>query len=316
MNIERYLGRAMLLRLETGQPITALSPAWAGVCGLLASGSATATGQTLALLVLLLLLVEPLMGGLWDLAVGAPASNRSATAAEGEVMPALPETQDRSPETVAPPIWQLLPYARRGSAGDRMMSWLAGGVAAWRQNRWSVVAFAFNLAFALAVASVLGYAVLGVAAAVPALALRVRWRSGPLAVVLSAIYDMLLPWLMGLSVLGGVVEHGLEPFAPVLALAGLYTIAYAACLAIAGGARLPALMALDAAQLAVVALLAARQETLAIWLVGLALIGQLPGHAAFVRGQAGTDYLRRAAVYIILGMVAAAVALAPALAGG
>jgi hypothetical protein len=301
------LGRTMLLRLDAGRPLTALSPAWAALCGLLVSSGLRLDERTVVLSVLLLLLVEPLMGGLWEL-VANPSPALPAGVGEDALTPA--------PATGGDGVESILPYAQRGSAGHRVLSALARVGARWREQGWQAFAFVINLAFALAVASVLGLALAGIAAAVAVLCARWIWRNNPLAAVWQAVYDLLLPWLMGMAALGQIAEHGLAPHGSGLLLAGIYTVAYLACLALANGVRLPALLALDATQAAVLGILLARQETAAVWLFGLCLVGQLAAHPGLLVGGKATDFLRRAAVYIVLGMIVASIALAPMLAGG
>lgn len=291
--IEQPLGRALLLRLEDARPLSALSPAWAGLGGLLASGSLQPDMQTTVAVVLVVLLVEPVMGGLWRLARDIQAGDEPASG--GESLPA--------------PVH--LPYGRAGSAGERLAGWIARQPAAWRRGdgRAALV----SVALALGIASVLGQAALVILAALAVLALRRRWPSGLPAVALASAYDMLLPWLVGLLALGGVTAQNVRVFAPVLAVAFVYTLVYAGCLALARGRGRGALVVVAAGQATILALLLARHETIAVWLLGLALIGQMTHHATFLREGDGAGCVKRSAVYIAFGMLAAAAALAPQL---
>src|SRR5665647_463306 len=99
--VEGRLGRSLLLRFDAGQPLTALSPAWAALCGLFVSGAIRPDARTLVLSVLLLLLVEPMMGSLWEFVVNTNAvtDRRDVTGGERET----------------PPLWTF-PYMRTGSA--------------------------------------------------------------------------------------------------------------------------------------------------------------------------------------------------------
>ncbi len=56
--------------------------------------------------------------------------------------------------------------------------------------------------------------------------------------------------------------------------------------------------------IALLALLVARFQVWAAWLLGLGVIGQLAMHRALLQGGAGSDYVRRIAPYVLLGMVA------------
>jgi len=302
------LGRAVLLRLDAGHPLTALAPAWAGLCGLLSSGGMQLNQRTLVLSVFVLLLVEPLLGGLWDLLVAA----RQETSAHGGSA-ALPADGASGSLPAAPAATVILPFGRPDSPASRLLSVFTGGGRSLGASGWPAIAVLLTLAFALAVASLLGPAPAGVAAALALLLARRVWSTGHPSRLVQALYDMTLPWLIGLAALGTLAEHGLAPYRDVFVILALYSVAYAACLGLAQGVRLPALLALDAAQVAVLALLLARHETLAVWLLGLGLIGQLAAHPALLGGGSGVAYVRRSGVYVVMGMLAAAVALTPAL---
>lgn len=305
-----HLGRAVLLRFDAGHPLTALAPAWAGLCGLLSSGGMHLDQRTIVLTALVVLLVEPLLGGLWDLAVAAPRQQALRQAAHvsgatGDAVAGLSSLVDAQPP--------VLPFGRPDSPASRLLSVLSGGGRGLSTTGWPVVAFLLTLGFALAIASLLGPAPVGVAVAVLLLLVRRRWQTGSLSRLVQALYDLALPWLIGMAALGMLAEHGLAPYRDVFVLVALYAVAYASCLALAERTRLPALLALDAVQIAALALLLVRHETLAVWLLGLALIGQLAGHPALLAGGSGAAYLRRSGIYIVAGMLAAAIALTPAL---
>ncbi len=290
------LGR-VALRLEAGQPLPALAPVTAALCGALASGAIAWHERTPVMLLLLLLLVEPLMGGLWAVAFDPRWRADAAGDSNSFQLPALP-------------------YSRPGSAGHRLMSWLSRVVAGWQAGRfatgWLTIAFAAYLAFALAVGVVLGYVVVAVIAGIVVLAARLIWRTGVLVHVLQALYDVSLPWLMGMAAFGQVEGPVLERYWPALLVLALFTLAYAAGAGLLAGSRLLALLFLDAAQVLVVIFLVSRQQTLAAWLVGICLVGQLAFHPPFVAGGSGQDYLRRVAVFVLVAMLATAMAVAPA----
>jgi hypothetical protein len=231
--------------------------------------------------------------------------------------PTHPRAGDGDAHDIAAPGSEtgILPYARPGSAAHRLMSVLAGLASGEQQIVLPPLAFVVNLVFALAVATVLGQVILGMLAAFFVLVARLRLRSGTPAIFLQAVYDLLLPWLMGMVVLRETTDNGLAPHSSFL-LVALYTLVYVACLALSSGARLPALLLLDAVQASVLWMLLARQETVAVWIVGLCLVGQLSAHPGLLAGGDGKDYLRRASVYIVIGMIVAAIAFSPALAGG
>ena len=292
--VEGRLGRALLLRFDAGQPLTALSPAWAALCGLLFSGGMHLDARTLVLSVLLLLLVEPVMGGLWQLVVNTDAvANQPAQMVVAE-----------------PELALALPYTRPGSAGYQLAAGITRVLMLWRRHGWDTVAALVTLVFALALGSVLGQALLGVASAVLILLARLHWRTGMMQRVLQTTYDLALPWLMGMVALGQIAEQGQPMDRWGLALAAIYALAYVACTTLADDNQRPALLVLDGAQLVVLALLLNRQQTLAIWLFGLCMVGQLAAHPDLLAGGRGSAYLRRTAPYIVVGMLTAAIALA------
>jgi hypothetical protein len=257
---------------------------------------------TLDVTILLFLLVEPIMGGLWALAL-TPSSPSPA--------------QDEPPPDALdkPSLARALPLLKAGSAADRVIGGLGVLAAGWQRRGWVVVAFLITLAFALALGAVFGVAIAGVGAAVVVLALRTRLRAGMVAWGLQAIYDVLLPWLMGMVALELAADRGLAVYAPPVAAAALFAVVYLACLALLANQGWPALVVLDGAQLAVLGLLLYQKETLGVWIVGLSLVAQLVVHPWFIKGGDGTGYVRRVAPYIILAMLAAAIALALATPG-
>jgi hypothetical protein len=298
--VEGRLGRALLLRFDAGQPLTALSPAWAALCGLFVSGAVHLDARTLVLSVLLLLLVEPMMGGLWELVV-----NTNGVTSGQDGMAAANETH---------PLWTF-PYMRAGSAGHRLATAAAHLFRGWRQRGWDTVACVVTFVFALTLGSVLGQALLGVVAAVLVLAARLRWQAGMAARLSQTVYDLLLPWLMGMVALGQIAEQGARFYRWGFVLTALYALAYLACLTLADDSDTRALWVLDGAQLAVLALLLSRQQTLAVWIYGLCLVGQMAAHPDLIAGGRGAAFVRRSAPYIVVGMLVAAIALAPTLTG-
>jgi len=196
------------------------------------------------------------------------------------------------------------------------MSWLSRVVAGWRAGRfatgWLMLAFIAHLGFALAVVVVLGLTVAWVIAGIVLLTAGLISRRGALVHALQAVYDVSLPWLIGMAAFGQREGPMLERYWPALVVVALYTVAYTAGAGLLAGQRLFALLCLDVCQLLVLAFLISRQQTLAAWLVGLCLVGQLAFHPPFVGGGSGHGYMRRVGVFVLVAMVATAIAVAPA----
>jgi len=297
------------VRFAAARPLTALAPAWAGLAGLLASGGLQMDLQTVVRSTFVLLLVEPLLGGLWQELAPAPRTGGGAV----HSAPDAPEAANPSkgdPPAVSDHAVVVLPFGRPESPASRLIGALAAGRRTMQTTGWPIL---LQTIFAVGVASLLGPAPVAVAAALVLLLARRRWQTGVRAYILHALYDMTLPWLIGLAALGMVAQHGAAPYRDVLALVALSTIVYGACLALAAGQRLPALLVFDAAQAAILALLLVRHETLAVWLVGMCLVSQLTAHPELLAGGDARSFLRRATPFVVAGMLAAAMALSPTL---
>lgn len=302
------LGRSILLRVDVGRSLVAMGPAWGGVCGLLSSGGLALDGRSLLAFVLLLLLAEPLMGGLWTLAL--------------ESWPSLVWSRSRRRPLRLP----ALPYGQPGALAPRLLRWLestvGGWQAAWPEASQVLLSFVFTLTFYLAIAAVLGVPALLVAlAGLAVLILRTRFRAGLPARFLAGLYDLAVPWLLGMAALGRLAPGSLGVYRLALVAVAVYVLVYTAAQALlplpsAAPRFVPALLVLDLAQIALLALLVARFQVWAAWLLGLGVIGQLAMHRALLQGGAGSDYVRRIAPYVLLGMVATAMAVAPVAPGG
>ncbi len=264
-----------------------LGPAWAALCGAVASGSFGGSGQDdgWLQLALLILLTDVGWGVLWT-ALGL--TDWSAP---------LRQWRDwRSDNVLA-----RLPYTLPGSLGDRSSRWMGQLHAWWRDVFWP----ACGLSFSVAVVALLATAVLGIllgtdlvllsAAALAVMQLGLAWAGGRgvIAPTWDAIIVVALPWLAGHVVFSGTLD---------LPSAGL---ALAFALAWGAGERLPGI---GAQLLAAVLLVVLRQPLAAAGLLTL-LAPQLMLLPWVRRGQPAAWYLRYARPWMMAAMLIAAWAL-------
>jgi len=273
------------LEVQLGRPLTRLSPAWAALCGAVASGRLALSGQAALTMLLTLLLADAAWGFLWKLAAERewPADNCPSRA---EIRLAAP------------------PYTVPGSPSQRAFQRLGEFLAWWRESFWPRHGSALLVALPLtaALAAILGRRMViltSAALAIVALAFLLRRRGAP-PLALQAILGMGLAWLAGHVAFGPLGW-------PSLSLAALYTGTYRACLALAEGKR--PLILLNGSQGAVVALLIALREPMAAGLVGLSLLPQMLLQPYLRRGGMEAWYLRRTQVFLMAGMMAAALAI-------
>ena len=171
-----------------------VGPAWAAVCGLIASGSFGWQGEDWLRLAVLILIVDAGWGTLW--------------AAMGSTDWAKPLRRWRNWRFGEPSA--MPPYTLPGSPGDQMSRWLGQLRAWWRDIFWptcghTLSAIAIALPVTVILATLLGMELLLLSAAalsviqLAALVMN-RARQGAGDVVVSkwdAIVAVMLPWLAG-----------------------------------------------------------------------------------------------------------------------
>jgi hypothetical protein len=293
------LGRWIRLRLEPAGKLIALGPAWAVLCGAIASGRLGGDGRDLLALLLALLLAEPLLGGLWRVVVASPWEAWAAASPSSDQRLALPP----------------LPYTAPGSPSARLTAWLSAwlarlGTASGAQLAQAVGEMVGLVILALAVAIVLGWqivALLLVALAIAVVQAIGQRRGWWVTTVWPAIFDLGLAWLIGEGVFR---ELSLPGSGASLAVAGLYTIAYAGGLALTRGDVRRGLAVFAGAQGLVVALLIALQRPLHAGAVGLLLVPALLLATWLKRtSDGGAWLLQRTQLFWLLGMLVAALAI-------
>ncbi|MFQ6100403.1 MAG: hypothetical protein ACE5OS_04120 [Anaerolineae bacterium] len=284
-------GGLIHLQARLSNPLTWLWPAWASVCGLVASGGFDWSGEHWLQLALLILLVDGGWGTLWAML--------------GNTDWATPLRRWRNwrlDEPVPTP-----PYTLPGSPGDRASRWLGQLHTWWRDVLWPTCGPALSAVLvALSVTAVLG-ALLGSellllsAAALAVMQLDLAWEGGrgSIAPGWNALIAVALPWLAGHAAFDPVVPSS-------AALALTFALAWGA----AWGAELPWVRTLGVgAQLLAAALLVALRRPLAAGALLLLLVPQLMLLPWLRRGQPASWYARYARPWLLAAMLIAAWAL-------
>jgi hypothetical protein len=311
-----FLGRLLNLQLRPAQRVIWLGAAWAALCGAVASGKLALTGQSLLSLGLVLFLADPLLGAVWS---ALEALSQPASSNPGEVRPS--EAGAHLP---------ALPYTQPGSASEGFLGRLNTGLAWWRagfspRTAASLVDLVGASALALAIGLVLGRWVgllTAVALILPFLVAALLGQRPLSEPFTRALLEMGLAWLLGYAVfqdlslppveavLGNPLQASalawLEAHWKVLLLAGLYTLAYYACLILQERRRLAIGKALlNGPQLAVTVLLVVIRQPILAVLAGLLLISQAL-FQPLLRYRPPPWYLQCTQFFLMGGMLAAA----------
>jgi hypothetical protein len=226
-----------------------------------------------------------------------------------------------------------LPYTRPGSPGDGVFAHLNATISWWRADAWpqmgtALVGLMVASALALAIGLVLGRWVAlltTVALASPFVAMAIFGQRPMSEPFTRALPEIGLAWLLGYALfqdlslppneatLGTSLQASalawLGTHGRILLLAGLYTLAYYACLILHERSHLVlGLALLNGAQLTVALLLIAiRQPILAGW-VGLLLISQAL-FQPLLRRQGARWYLERTQFFLMGSMLVAALGI-------
>jgi hypothetical protein len=284
-------GGLIHLQARLADPVTWLAPAWAALCGVVASGGFDWQVQNWLRLALLVLLVDGGWGTLW--------------AALGNTDWAKPLRRWRNwrfGEPTATP-----PYTLPGTPGDRVSRWLGQLRAWWRDVLWPTCGPALStIVVALPVTALLGMLLgsellLLSIAALTVMEAGLVWTGGRGAVTAgwNATVAVMLPWLAG-----HVAFSPLTPSSAAMALA----------LALVWGAawhvESPWGRVVGAGgQLVAVTLLIAFRHPLAACCVALLLVPQLALLPWIIHGQPAAWYARHTCSWLMAAMLIAAWAL-------
>ncbi len=284
-------GGLIRLQVRLANPIAWLSPAWATLCGVVASGDFGWQGQDWLRLALLILLVDGGWGTLW--------------AALGGTDWATPLRRWRNWRFGKP--FATPPYTLPGSPGDQASRWLGQLRAWWRDVLWPACGPALSAtAVALPAVAVVG-ALLGTElillsmAALAVMQLGLAWEGGrgSIAPGWDAVIAVTLSWLAGHAAFGSLT----------LRSAGL-ALAFALAWGAAWRANSPwgRLLGIGAQFLAV-AFFVMLYCPLAAGLLLLLLVPQLVLLPWLRRGQPASWYVRYTQPWLMAAMLVAAWAL-------
>lgn len=288
-------GRVFSLSVRDAGSRVRLGPAWAVLCGAVASGRLALDWRSLVSLLLAVILADAILGSVWGLASGGRR-------------PWLGKAIGR---------WRR---QRRESRVRAFLEYVRGRPGHWRAQVWaragtSVLGLWFLVLLAVVIAAALGGAALLLT--MGALAVGV-WRQalisreGALSAALESCYLAGLPWLIGWAALGtlDLASSELVPLAQALVWAAGYALTFHAY-GLVGGRGLPTgANLLVIAQVAVVASLILVRQPLLAGGVALLLLPQVILQPALLEADEGVLYLQRVQVFTMLGMLLAAVALA------
>lgn len=188
--MQQPFGHSLNVSISLSRTWLSLGPGWAALAGALSTGQAGFELHLLLRLAGLWLLVDPVLGTLWELAVEQGLWRRFVQA------------QLPSP----PPRGFYLPYAQPGSlAGHVVLRWRQVRVW-WRESFWpqvadGVTAFGLSLVLALLISVFLSPIIFGLTLLTIALTLFAGQTQPDLTTTgggrLQSIVQLLLPWLMG-----------------------------------------------------------------------------------------------------------------------
>lgn len=282
-------GRWIALDVRPTRPLTLLGPAWAALCGALASGGLTLRGQSLLILVLSLLLCDALLGAwraLWLQSDWRMSLRRSSANAQ---------------------MWLDTLYEAPGPPFTRALHWITRRLAYVREVIWPIIdseiaGMLVAGTLALSVAMVLGQEIVVLAGFAMLLALIEGEVGTPRRGGLRAVVEIALPWLIAQSAFGYFSWLSL-----VFAL--LFTLVYRALLGLATTRHAGWVRWGNLAQVAVVLLLIASNTPVGAGVVLLGLLAQVLWQARYHIDRDGQTYARRVQSYVLVAMVVASLSL-------
>jgi hypothetical protein len=283
------LGRLITLDLRPTRPLTLLGPAWAALCGVIASGGLDGRGQSLVVLILVVLLCDALLGAwraLWlhaDWRVALPRNLASAR------------------------VWMILPDDTSASHVPRVWRALTRRIAFARNVIWplidsEIIGMMIAGILAVCIAALLSPAALVLTGVALALALVEGQVGGERGASLRALIEIALPWLIAQSAFG--YFSWLSLFFVLL-----FTLIYRALLGLAGGRQERWLVWNNVPQLGVVLVLFASNAPVGAGLVALGLLAQVLWQTRWRMDSDGRAYARQIQSYILVTMLVVSLSL-------
>lgn len=283
------VGRLIALDVRPTRTLTLLGPAWAALCGAIASGGLMPRGQAILVLILTLFLCDSLLGAwraLWLQSDWRDALRRSAANV---------------------PTWYTLSADTPMFALTRLRRRLALRFAYLRDVVWplidsEIIGMLFVGALALSVGFMLGqlpFALTSIAMLLAAIEGKVGTTRGA---GLRPLGEIALPWLIAQSAFGFFSWLSL-----VFVL--LFTLVYRALLGLATTRQARWLAWSNLAQLAVVLLLIASNTPIGAGVVVLGLLAQVLWQARYRTDREGQAYARRVQSYVLVAMLVVGLSL-------
>lgn len=281
------VGRWIALDVRPTRPLTWLGPAWATLCGALASGGLTLAGQSFLTLVLSLLLSDTLLGAwraLWLQSDWRAAVRRVATSGSQ---------------------WLETPGETRGlrhrvRLAIRRLRYLYQFV--WPLIDSEIMGLLTLGALALGVALMLGQVAVVLTSAAMVFALIEGQIGTTRGAGLRVVSEITVPWLIAQSAFGYFSWLGL-----VFAL--LFTLVYRALLGMATTHSDHWIAWSNLAQVAVVLLLVASNTAAGVGLVLLGLLAQVLWQARYRSDHDGQSYARNVQSYVLVAMLVCGLSL-------
>jgi hypothetical protein len=296
-------GGLLSLVLRTTGSALWIGPAWAVLCGAVASGALERTGQMLVSVLLGVILADPILSSVWRLAGSLDyhsASGHSANPGKGFSVPSLPYTL---PDSVAGRLRKLL--------GDK--------IAGWRWTLWPragglLLTMGFSSGLALLIAAVLGPGPVALAALVLGIAavrLALRDRADTLDAALGSLALAGAPWLLGYFIPANPLAggQGVDSLIFGLVWAATYAGVFHGCALIGARCLSVGAQVLMASQVVSVSLLILSKSPVWGGAVALLLLPQVMLQPLMLRLDDGEWYLRRVQGFTMLAMLAMALGL-------
>lgn len=286
MNLET--GHFIRIQIPARSRALWLSPAWAVVCGIVASSAFVWTGRDVLIAMLAVLLAD----GAW------------ATAWWGLVETDWPQLIARWPQVTPDPVGQPWPLARPGSPADRAQHWTARTRVWWREVLWPeastpVLSALVSSGLAVVLSAIIGWAALTLslgAFALTQIGVLLEHQHGRASHVARGAMDVGLAWALGHTAFGTLT--------PLSAgVAALFAIAYGSSVDLARGGQQARWWLLP--QLAIVIILVLIQQPLAAFAVISLLIAQ----SLLATVRRGLPFAQGAQVWLLLAMLVTALAI-------
>lgn len=292
------VGRLIALDVRPTRTLTLLGPAWAALCGAIASGSliltsqtfpgVTVRGQTFLTLILIVMLCDAFLGAWRSLWL------------QSDWRPALSHALDSSDRWLRP--WNPSEFILRRWVGalGRWTKYLREII--WPIIESEMIGMIIAGILALSTAVVLGPQTFLLTAFAMILSLIEGQIGTARGAGLRALCEIALPFHIAQSAFGFFSWSS-------LAFSILFTLVYRALLGLATTRQMNWIRWSNIAQLGVVALLLIRSSPIGAGVVAMGLLAQVLWQARFIYDRDGNGYARRIQSYILIAMLIAAISL-------